>query len=140
MPRPPSAFAPRRLRPDARVFRLQCARKRICTQSSASKISPMECGHHGFSLLVVSKSSQEVVKSAQEINQELSESFLEVVIEVAQKLEITVQPVFGLRFHSSAMEDVVRVTLWRALLNEVWQRGALAPNFLVIGFRGYCER
>ena len=47
--------------------------------------------------------------------------------EVAQKLEITVQLVIGLRFHSSAMEDIVRVTLWLALLNEVRQSGAHAP-------------
>ena len=37
------------------------------------------------------------------------------------------QPVFALGFHVSAMEDVVCVTLWLALLNEVWQSGAHAP-------------
>ena len=34
-----SCLAPRHLRPVARVGRLQCSRKRICTQSSASKIT-----------------------------------------------------------------------------------------------------
>ena len=50
--------------------------------------------------------------------------FLEVV-KVAQKLEIHCLD------HSSAMEDVVRVMLWRTMLNEVWQRGAHEPNCLV---------
>ena len=49
------------------------------------------------------------------------------MVKVAQKLEITVQPVIGLRFHSSSMQGVVRVTLWLALLNEVRQSGAHAP-------------
>ena len=47
-------------------------------------------------------------------------SFLEVV-KVAQELEIGGQPVIRLRFHSSAMEDVVCVTLGLALVNEVRQ-------------------
>ena len=76
----------------------------------------MECGHsENFLVGVVSKSFQEVVG-------------------VAQKLEI------GLRIHSSAMEDVARVRLWLALLNEVWQLGAHAPIFTAIECDGYSER
>ena len=41
---------------------MQRERYRSCTLSSASKISPMDCGHPGFPVLVVSKSSQEVIK------------------------------------------------------------------------------
>ena len=53
--------------PSHELVELQRARKRICTQSSASKMAPMECGHPGFSVLLMLKSSQEVVKSAQKI-------------------------------------------------------------------------
>ena len=52
-----SAITPRDLRSVVRVGRFQCAKKRICTQSSASKIN-MVCGHLGFSVLVMSESSQ----------------------------------------------------------------------------------
>ena len=52
-----------------------------------------------------------------------SKSFQEVV-KVAQKLENTVQPVIGLGFHSSALEDVDHDALWLALLNEVRQPAA----------------
>ena len=54
------------------------------------------------------------------------------MVKVAQKLEITVLPVVGLLFHPSAMEDVVRVMLWPALLNEVRQSGAHAPICVAI--------
>ena len=69
----------------------------------------------------------------------VSNNFQEVV-NVAQKLDDTVQPVIELGFHSSAMEDVDHDTLWLALLNEVRQPGAHAPNCLVIDCGGYIER
>ena len=52
----------------------------------------------------------------------------QVVVNVAQKIEDTVQPVVGLGFHSSAMEDIDDDTLWLALLNKV-RPGAHAEFF-----------
>jgi hypothetical protein len=69
----------------------------------------------------------------------VSKSFQEVV-KVAQKLENTVQPVIGLGFHSSSLEDVNHDALWLALLNEVRQPRAHAPNCSVIDCDGYIER
>merc|ERR1712136_735327 len=69
----------------------------------------------------------------------VSKSFQEVV-KVAQKLESKVQPVIGLGFHSSAMEDVDHDALWLAVLNEVRQPGAHAPNCSVTECDGYIER
>merc|ERR1712135_273167 len=69
----------------------------------------------------------------------VSKSFQEVV-KVAQKIENTMQPVIGLGFHSSSLEDVNHDALWLALLNEVRQPGAHAPNCSVIDCDGYVER
>ena len=58
---------------------LQCGRNR-CTLSSASKISPMECGHPGFPVLVVSKNSQEVVKTGRKSRTQYSLLFVRIQI------------------------------------------------------------
>ena len=50
------------------------------------------------------------------------------------------QPVIGLGFHSSSLEEVNHDALWLALLNEVRQPGTHAPNCSVIDCDGYVER
>ena len=50
------------------------------------------------------------------------------MITVATKIANTKQPVIGLGFHSSANEDVDHDSLWMALLDEVRQLEAHAPN------------
>ena len=52
----------------------------------------------------------------------------------------TMQPVVGLGFHSSSLEEVNHNELWLALLNEVRQAGTHAPNCSVIDYDGYVER
>ena len=52
----------------------------------------------------------------------------------------TMQPVIGLGFHSSSLEEVNHDALWLALLNEVRQPGTHAPNCSVIDCDGYVER
>ena len=49
----------------------------------------------------------------------------------------TMQPVIGLGFHSSSLEEVSHNALWLALLNEVRQPGTHAPNCSVIDYDGY---
>ena len=51
-----------------------------------------------------------------------------------------IQPVIGLGFHSSSLEEVNHDVLWQALLNEVRQPGAHAPTCSVIDCDGYVER
>ena len=50
------------------------------------------------------------------------------MISIASKTEITVQPVFGLCFHSSAIKNVDYEVLWLVLLNE-GRPGARAKLF-----------
>ena len=69
----------------------------------------------------------------------LEEIFLEVIT-VAKKIESTTQPVIWLGFHSSAIEDVRYDALWLALLDEVRQLEANAPNRLVTDCDGFIER
>ena len=57
-----------------------------------------------------------------------SRRIFQEVITVAMKIENTIQPVIGLGFHSSANEDVDHDALWLALLDEVRQPEAHAPN------------
>ena len=52
----------------AKVARLQYVRKRICTLSSTIMLSPMERGHPGFLVLVVSRVFSRWVKIAQKID------------------------------------------------------------------------
>ena len=52
----------------------------------------------------------------------------------------TVQSVIGWGFQSTAMEDVDHDALWLAVLNEVLQPGAHAPNCLMIECDGHIER
>ena len=92
---------------------IACARNRSCTLSSASETSLMEHCHTGNFVDIVSKSLHEMV-------------------EVAQKLETAVQLVSGLGFPLTCMKDADHDALWRALLNEVLQRRAHAPNCSVI--------
>ena len=79
-------------------------RSRICILYSTSEMSPWK-----LSVDMVSKSFQEVVN-------------------IAQKLENTVQPVVGWSFPSSAIEDVDHDALWLALLRDVRGPGTHAPN------------
>ena len=67
----------------------------------------MECGHPRFFFLTWSQEFQEVIN-------------------IAQKIENSVQLVIGLRFHSPATKDVDH-ELWLASLSEFRQPGAHAP-------------
>ena len=68
----------------------------------------------------------------------VSESF-QGLIEVAEKIESTVQRVFDLSFHSITIDDD-HDALWLALLNELRQFGAHTPNCSVTVCDGYIER
>ena len=68
----------------------------------------------------------------------VSKSFQDVV-KVAQKLENAVQSVVGSDFHSPGM-DVDHDALWLALLNEIQQPRAHAPNCLMIECDGNIEK
>ena len=59
--------------------------------------------------------------------------------QIAEAMDM-MQPVIGLGFHSSSLEEVNHDVLWLALLNEVRQPGAHAPTCSVIDCDGYVER
>ena len=57
-----------------------------------------------------------------------------------KKIENTAQPVVGLDFHTSTIKDIDHDALWLALLNEVRQPGAHAPNRSVTDSDAYNGR
>ena len=98
---------------------IACARANLHSEFYQRDVTAGMPSFWKFLVNVVSKSFQEVVK-------------------VVQKLENAVRLVIGLGL--ICMEDVDDDAVWRALLNEVQQQGAHAPNCYVIGCNGYSER
>ena len=62
------------------------------------------------------------------------------MVKITKNIENTVQSVFGLGFHSSAMNGIVHDALWPSLLDEVRHSGAHAPNCAAIECDEHIER
>ena len=62
------------------------------------------------------------------------------MITIAKKIESTTQPVLVLGLHSSANEDIRFDAWWLALLDEVRQLEANAPNRLVTDCDDFIEK
>ena len=62
------------------------------------------------------------------------------MVKITQKIEYTVQLVFGLGFHSCAINGVDYDALWPSLLDEVRHSGAHAPNCTAIERDEHIER